>query len=66
MQLVSNHIPKMTQVPIEINGNLHFLKFGMVKLCLHNVIDVKNLLPQIKLFEQINVLLFLIQILIKN
>ena len=56
----------MTKVPIEINGNLHFLKFGMVKLCLHNVIDVKNLLPQIKLFEQINVLLFLIQILIKN
>ena len=24
MQLMSNHIPKMTQVPIEINGNLLF------------------------------------------
>ena len=24
MQLMDKHIPKMTQVPIEINGNLHF------------------------------------------
>ena len=24
MQLMTNHTPKMTKVPIEINGNLHF------------------------------------------
>ena len=24
MRLMSNHTPKMTQVPIKINGNLHF------------------------------------------
>ena len=24
MRLMSNHTTKMTQVPIEINGNLHF------------------------------------------
>ena len=29
---------------------------------LHNVVNVKNLLPQIKIFEYINNLLFLIQI----
>ena len=53
MWLMSNHTPKMTQVPIEINGNLLFLKFGMVKVFknLYNVTDVKNLLPQIKIFE---------------
>ena len=30
-----------------------FLKFGMVRLfkSLHNVVDIKNLLPQIKIFE---------------
>ena len=32
MQLMSNHTQKMTQVPIEINSNLLFLKFGMVKV----------------------------------
>ena len=26
MWLMSNHTKKMTQVPIEINGNLHFSK----------------------------------------
>ena len=62
MRLMSNHSPKMTQVPIEINGNLLFLKFGIVKVFknLYNVTDVKNLLPQIKKFEYIKVLLFLI------
>ena len=46
MQLMSNHTSKMSQVPIEINGNLLFLKFGMVKVFknLYNVTDVKNLL----------------------
>ena len=35
----------MTKFPIEINGNVHFLKFGMVKVfkTSHNVADVKNL-----------------------
>ena len=35
---------KMTQIPIEISGNVHFVKFGIVKLfkSLHNVVDVKN------------------------
>ena len=30
MQLMSNHTPKMTQVPIEINGSLHFsqIRYG--------------------------------------
>ena len=34
--------------------------FGLVKLykSLHNAVDVENLLPQIKLFESINILLF--------
>ena len=44
---MSNLSTKMTQVSIEIDGNLHFLKFGMEKLfkSLHNVVDVENLLP---------------------
>ena len=29
---MSNLTPKMNQTPMEINGNLHFLKFGMVKV----------------------------------
>ena len=41
-QLMSNQTTKVTQVSIEINGNLHFLKFGMVKL--FNVVDVENLI----------------------
>ena len=28
MQLMSNHTPKMTQVPIEINGNVLFSQIG--------------------------------------
>ena len=45
-----------------------FLKFGMVKLFKnwHNVAGVKNLLPRVKIFEYINILLFLIDILIKK
>ena len=63
-QLLSNHATKMTKFPIEINGNLHFLKFGMVKLLqtLHNVADVKNLLLQVKIVELFNIFLFLIYI----
>ena len=53
MRLMSNHNPKMTQAPIEINGNLLFSQIGMVKVLktLYNVTDVKSLLPQIKIFE---------------
>ena len=59
----------MTQVSIEINGNLHFPKFDMVKLfelkSLQNVGNVENLLLQAK-----NILLnqnpILIHISIKN
>ena len=45
-----------------------FLKFGEVKHLkkLYNVTDVKNSLAHMKIFEKINILLFLIQILIKN
>ena len=48
MGLMSNHTTKMKSMVISI-----FLKFCMVKLfkILHDVIDVKNLLPQIKIFE---------------
>ena len=53
MGLMSNHNPKMTQVTIEINGNLLFSQIwnGEVFKNLYNVTDVKNLLPQIKIFE---------------
>ena len=42
---MSNHTIKIAQVSIEMNGNLHFLKFGMPKLfkSLYNIIDVKKL-----------------------
>ena len=45
-----------------------FLKFGMVKLFknLHSVVDLSTLLIQIKIFEKINIVLFLIHILIQN
>ena len=54
---MSNLTTKMIQISIEINGSLIFLKFGMVKLfeSLHNDVDVENLLPQIKIFEQIRI-----------
>ena len=67
-QLMSNHITRMTQVSIEINGNLHFSQnwHGENFKTLHNTIDVENLLPQMKIFEQINILLFLIHILVQN
>ena len=40
---MSNHTTEMIKVPIKINGNFHFLKFGMVKLLksLHNAVDIK-------------------------
>ena len=45
-----------------------FHKFDMVKLfkSLHNVVVDKNLLPQIKAFEEINIIIFLIQALFEN
>ena len=46
---MSNHIQKMAQVPIESNGNLHFSQIwhGKTLKKLHNVIDVKKLLPHL-------------------
>ena len=44
---MSNQTTKMTQVLIEINGNLHF-SHGEIFKSLHNNIDSNNLLPQIK------------------
>ena len=45
-QLMSYHYAKMTQTSIfiGINGNLHFHKFGMVKLLkgLHCIVAVKS------------------------
>ena len=47
MRFVSNCTQKMTNFPIEINGNLDFETFSNW----HNVTNVKNLLPQINLNE---------------
>ena len=47
-QLMSSHTTRMTQVSIEIVGNLHFPKFGMLK---PNIAAVENLLSQIKVYE---------------
>ena len=54
MQLMSNQTPKMTQVPIEINSNHQFTQIWHGEIFftnLHNVIDVKHLLPHIKILE---------------
>ena len=51
--LMSNHTTKMTEVPIEIDGNVHFIS----QFFLDNVIDVKNLLLEIKIFQSINILI---------
>ena len=44
MRLMSNHTPKMTQVPIEINDNLLFSQIwhGESFKNLYNVTDIKN------------------------
>ena len=39
------------------HGSLHFLKFGLAQynsLRVYNVVDAKNLLFQIEIFEQVN------------
>ena len=45
----------------------NFLIFGIVKFLKssHNIVDAENLQLQIKIFEEINILLFFIQISIK-
>ena len=45
---MSGHTTRMTQVSIEIVGNLHFPKFAMLK---PNIVAVENLLSQIKACE---------------
>ena len=42
--LMNNHTTKITQVPIKINGNLHFSQIWHSEMfkSLHNVIDVKT------------------------
>ena len=52
-QLMSNYTKKMTQVLLISIAMSIFLKFGMVKLLnsLQNVVDVENVLLEIKIFE---------------
>ena len=64
---MSNLTPKMNQTSIEINGNLLFLKFGMVKVSetLQTVSNMKVNIFQVKLFNEITLLLFVIYSFIK-
>ena len=48
---MSNHIAKMTQMPIEMIENLHFLKIGIVKLLKTHSLNVKILVYQITMFQ---------------
>ena len=52
-QLMSNYTKKMTQVLLKSIAMSIFLKFGMVKLLnsLQIVVDVENVLLEIKIFE---------------
>ena len=57
----------MNQTSIEINGNIYFLKFGMLKVfeTLETVSNVKMNIFQIKIFIDITRLLFVIHSFIK-
>ena len=46
---MNNHTTKMTQVSIEINGHLHFSEIRHGKY--YTVVEVENLLPEIKILE---------------
>ena len=64
-----NLTPKMNQPSIEINGNLHllFFKFGMMKVfeTLHTYLKYENKYFQMKIFNEITLLLFIIYSFIK-
>ena len=53
---MSNLIPKMNQTSIEINGNLNFLKFGMVKVfeTWHTFLNEKMNIFEMKIFNEIS------------
>ena len=64
---MSNLVPKMNQTSIEINGNLHFSQIwdGESSETFYTVSNVKMNIFQIKLLNEITLLLFLIYSFIK-